>query len=108
MCCGAPVPRWASSSDARSRATSGVFVRKAWTSSSTASIRWSEDSTTSVAETSPSAIFVASSEPVRSQSSVVIAVDSTIRGTLNRPSSRSGAFESASPCGIEGSGVSSR
>ena len=71
-CCGAPVPRCASSSAARSSATSGVRVRNARTSSSTASIRRSDDSTTSVAVTSPPAILAASSDPVRSQSSSVI------------------------------------
>jgi hypothetical protein len=55
---------------ARSRARSGVGVRKACTRASTASMRASEDSTISTADISLARSLPASSVAVRSQSSV--------------------------------------
>ena len=92
--CVAPVVAWTSTAWARSRATSGVGVRIAFTSPSTASTRAERRlgqlgggevaRAELLGELGPGEVTDVAHEPV-----------SAIRGTLNRPRSASGAFASA-------------
>ena len=107
-CCGAPVPRWVSSSAARSSATSGVRVRNALH----AVVHGVDPAERGLDDLGRRDL---SSGDLRGELGARQVAElgrhpcpSTIRTTLNRPSSCSGALASASACGSDGSGVSSR